>query len=96
MGEAKKNWKKEEFHDFLRQLIDNDELDDDQLEVINLVIEGEDLDEDQDTILQDIKEEFVTEECSRCNDELKWSEMYEAYGNEGKCTACLRQEEKGE
>jgi hypothetical protein len=82
MGALKHMDTDREYEDFLQEIVDGEHLEGAALGITKLVIDkGEDALTDKQRFVfnRDVKQEFITEECSRCGCEIPWCEMYAAY-----------------
>ncbi len=99
MGHTKHKWEEDEERGahFVQELIDRGCLDDPALGVAKLWVDkGEDeLTEKQMYVLKEhVLGAYVTEHCTRCSQDIPWSEMLEAYDNGGLCSLCAHKVSK--
>ena len=83
--------------DFLRQLVDMDDLDGAALGITKKVIADGvvSLSGKQRYVFdKHVLGENSVSECSRCHSNVPWSEMYDARDNGGLCSYCVHQLEK--
>lgn len=81
----------EDFKDFVKELIDNKRLNDSKEEgIASLVIDkGFDLLSDkQKFVFEKAISHFVYDKCTRCGNEIPWSEMSAAEDNGVMCSWC--------
>jgi len=81
----------EDLNEFLQLLIDTERFNDQkEVGITKFVIEQgfEKLSSKQKFIFNKAIEEYVFEECSRCGNEIPWSEMSAAEDNGGLCSWC--------
>jgi len=86
-----------DFKLFLQQLVDNKHLEGVELGITKLVIDKgiESLSEKQQFVFQkEVLDEYVVEECKRCQISIPWSEMYEAGTDHGLCNYCWHMSDK--
>lgn len=78
------------YSEFLQELIDMGHIDGAALGITKLVInKGEEsLSEKQRYVFQNYVIDEFTVRCSRCGDEIPWSEMYIALTDHGMCGWC--------
>lgn len=90
---------RDEFRDFIQELIDGGELEDAVLGVAKLYVDkGEKaLSSKQKYVFDNfVVKEHTIEECKRCGNNIPWCEMYHALHNGGYCNYCWHKMEKEE
>lgn len=87
----KRRYLEEDFNDFIQELIDGKRLNDTKEEGIakHVIDKGFDtLSEKQKFVFEKAISYYVYEECTRCGEEIPWSEMSAAEDNGGMCSWC--------
>ncbi len=89
-AERKREW--EDYRDFLRQLVDCDDIQDKSVEgITKLVIDKglEALSSKQEFVFKKgVEEKFPQPRCEQCEDLIPWAEAYEHIHSPGKCASC--------
>lgn len=86
-----KRYLDEDFNDFVKGLIDNKRLNDSKEEgIASLVIDKgfKSLTDKQKFVFEKAISHYVYDECSRCGNEIPWSEMSAAEDNGSMCSWC--------
>ena len=86
-----KRYLEEDFNDFLQELLDGKRFNDAKEEgITKLVIDKgfDSLSDKQKFVFKDAIKHFEIEECSRCGEQIPWSEMSAAEDNGEKCSWC--------
>ena|ERR1035437_8071889 len=86
-----KRYLEEDFNDFIQELVENKRFNESKEEgIAKLVIdEGfEKLSDKQKFVFEKAISDFLTNECSRCRNEIPWCEMSAAEDNGGECSWC--------
>lgn len=86
-----KRYLEEDFNDFVKEIIDNKKLSDSKEEgIASLVIDKgfDSLSDKQKFVFEKSINYFVYDECSRCRNDIPWSEMLAAEDNGGMCSWC--------
>ena len=81
----------EDFNDFVKEIMDNKRFSDSKEEgIASLVIDKgfDSLSEKQKFVFEKAISYFVYDECSRCGNDIPWSEMSAAEDNGGMCSWC--------
>ena len=81
------------YSDFLQEIIDAKCLDQAAVGITRLVIdkrEGVLSDKQKYVFNKHVLNAYVTEECTRCQNEIPWCEMLEAHDNGGYCSWCVK------
>lgn len=82
----------DDFIDFLQTVVDMEHLDGPALGITKLVIqkgEGALSLKQEHVFKRDVLDIYARDSCSRCENTIPWSEMYEAYDNGGMCGYCF-------
>ena len=92
---------RDDFRDFIQELIDGNELEDAALGVAKLFVDkGEEaFSEKQKHVFDNhVVKQNTIEECKKCSNDIPWCEMYHALDNGGYCSYCwhMVQKEKRE
>jgi hypothetical protein len=87
----KKRYLEEDFNNFIQELLDNKRLNDSKEEgIVKLIIDKgfDSLTDKQKFVFEQAISHYVYEECSRCGEDIPWSEMSAAEDNGGQCSWC--------
>lgn len=86
-----KRYQEEDFSDFVQELIDNNRLNGDKENGISLLVVDkgyEHLSQNQKYVFEKAISHYVYDECSRCGNDIPWSEMIAVEDNGGICSWC--------
>lgn len=89
-AERRGEW--EDYRDFLKQLVERDDIQDKAAEGITKVVIDKGLDfltdKQRYVFTMNVERKFPQPRCEQCNDLIPWSEAYEHVNGPGRCSGC--------